>query len=403
MTANFLSGESLYQDVVTYSQFGDHRTASEGELGTTEWMTEQLKAAGLKTTLQTFPVHQFFLHQASLTIDSQALECFPWWPPQATGPKPIQATLANFGAEPSQQKGRIALVRYPATTPVLGKEVISNIQAAIEAGAIGVVVVCQGIANQIVVRNTASQQPAWPVPVVLVRPGDEATLATAAEQGAVASLLVEGRDEPNAQATNLIGTLERGQETIVISTPKSGWFTCGGERGPGVALFLALARWVSQRQGDVSYVFDANTGHEFLGLGARRYLSELAPRPEQVLLWIHLGANIATWDWEQSPEGLKPRPAQEKHWVVCSGPDILPVATSAFAHIPGIKPIVGQGLGEMRLFIEAGYRGFGVNGNVHPFFHTPSDGPEVTAPELLEPVALALTKALELAEAMAQS
>ena len=30
---------------------------------------------------------------------------------------------------------------------------------------------------------------------------------------------------------------------VIISTPQSGWFNCGGERGPGIAMSRALAAW----------------------------------------------------------------------------------------------------------------------------------------------------------------
>ena len=35
---------------------------------------------------------------------------------------------------------------------------------------------------------------------------------------------------------------------VVVTTPISGWFGCGGERGPGVALLLGLARRVAAAQ-----------------------------------------------------------------------------------------------------------------------------------------------------------
>ena len=54
-----LSGAKLYADVISYYNLGEHRTASEVDLRTSQWMLEQLRAAGLKATLQTFPLRQF--------------------------------------------------------------------------------------------------------------------------------------------------------------------------------------------------------------------------------------------------------------------------------------------------------------------------------------------------------
>ena len=33
---------------------------------------------------------------------------------------------------------------------------------------------------------------------------------------------------------------------MVLSTPRSGWFTCAGERGPGIALWMALLPWMAK-------------------------------------------------------------------------------------------------------------------------------------------------------------
>lgn len=130
------------------------------------------------------------------------------------------------------------------------------------------------------------------------------------------------------------------------------------------------------------------------------FLKKIAPPPSQVRCWLHLGANIATWSWEETATGLQRRAEPEKYIIRCGSDDILPLVTDAFADIPWVKPMVGPGIGELGPVLEAGYRGFGVYGGPYRFFHTPTDGPHGTAPELLEPIALALTKALESVEAL---
>ena len=98
MAADFLSGERLYQDVVTYHQLGEHRTATEGDTMTAEWITEQLQAAGLQTSHQTFSLRQFVVRESSLVVAGEPVKCFPWWCPRGTGPRPLRARLAPFGA-----------------------------------------------------------------------------------------------------------------------------------------------------------------------------------------------------------------------------------------------------------------------------------------------------------------
>src|SRR4030095_3008992 len=58
-----LAGSRLYEDVIAYYNLGEHRTATEPDLRTSQWLIEQLRAAGLKATSQSFGVRQFFVHQ----------------------------------------------------------------------------------------------------------------------------------------------------------------------------------------------------------------------------------------------------------------------------------------------------------------------------------------------------
>jgi len=403
MIINPLSGENLYRDVITYSQLGEHRTGTDGEEITTDWIAQQLEEAGLQTSFQTFSLRQFFVRETSLMVGGQKVECFPWWYPCATGPRPIHAQLAPFETGNDLLRGRIALIKRTAMTTAAAPfraDIEDIIQHIAEAGALAVVVVIERPSKEILAINTSEQVKPWPVPVVLVGSRDELTLAVAAGNSTEVSLLVDGMDEPEGKARNAFGRYVRSNDVIVISTPKSGWFHCGGERGPGVALSLGLAHWVGQRQPRVSYWFNFNSGHELSILGMRMFLKEMAPPPSQVRCWIHLGAGIATWSYEETATGLQRWVEPGEYRIQCSNDDILSLVTNAFADIPGVKPVVDQGGGELGLALEGGYRGFGVYGGPYRFFHNPTDGPHGTAPELLEPMALALAKALQSIEAL---
>ena len=402
MTIDFLSGDSLYRDVVAYSGFGGHRMATEGEEKTTEWMARRLSDCGLSVEFQTFSQETFFVTRTSLVVADKELDCFPLWPPTWTGQAPVRGRLVASETGRDVAEGSIALIKPSFSyggPPFSYEGDDATVRAAAEAGARAVVVISNGPSDGLHAYNTPEGTPRWPIPAALTAKRNDSALLSAAKDQAEVSLLLEGVDAPQAQPRNVAGRLDRGDDVIVISTPKSGWFTCAGERGPGVALFLALARWASERDSRVSYVFDANTGHETGYTGIRRYLEGPAPPPDRVLAWIHLGATIATWGWEDTASGLAKRARPEDYLVVCSSEELLPLLNDALSPLPGLEPRVGRGVGEMGAVIRAGYRGFGVNGGPYRYFHTPEDTPEVaTAPELLEPVCAALVRALELLE-----
>ena len=111
---------------------------------------------------------------------------------------------------------------------------------AIARKALAVVVVTEGPTGGIIALNEASGRYAWPVPVVLVGAAQAGPLAQAAAAGSAVTLMSTGDASPQAAASNVVGRRAGQGKAIVVSTPKSGWFHCAGERGSGLALFW---RW----------------------------------------------------------------------------------------------------------------------------------------------------------------
>jgi hypothetical protein len=394
-----LSGAQLYADVISYYNLGEHRTASEVDLRTSQWMLEQMRGAGIRATLQTFPLRQFSIRQTRLTVGANAIRAFPLWFPRSTGPKPIIGNLSPFesSAEPGSLRGKIALVKFPASAGAAMQEgsIHSRIVlAASNAGASGIVAVTESATKEIIALNTTAGAGPWPIPAVLVGQRDEPLLVAAARSGIDASLLLDGEDDSQAQAKNVIARVDHGKDLIVVSTPQSGWFRCAGERGPGIALFLGLARWASRRTSGSSFLFVSTSGHELGGLGMSAFLKDLAPARERVLCWIHLGAGIATYTWEETAAGLRRLREPDSKRLLMSSPDLVTVLTTTFAGLTGLTPTIDRAVGEYEFMRKAGYRVFGIAAG-HRFHHTPADSPETTGPELMEPVARALVHTIE--------
>ena len=390
-----ISGDSLYRDLITYYNLGEHRTASTGDQKTSDWLNSELKKAGMRTAFQTFGLRQFFPSKSALVLDGNPVACFPLWPPTPTGASPIVAPLVDY--HPSERlSGAVALIRFPfdgRAAILKGSAQSELILDAARLGARAVIAITEGPSGEIIALNVLEDTRPWPVPVLLAPPRSEPLLRAAATRRATVSVLIDGREDLQATARNVIGRLGRGNKSIVVSTPQSGWFRCAGERGPGIALWLGLARWVRKNPSNFSYVFVSTSGHELGGLGIRAFLDSEAPRPGSVAAWVHLGAGIATWKWQQTDKGMvRTREVDANRLLMCS-PGLVPVLAPIFADLAGLKPGSSQAVGEYRDITKAGYRTMAIAA-AHMFHHTPADSPEVTSPELLEPVATALVNTL---------
>ncbi len=404
-STDYLSGQRLYQDVVTYSKFGDHRTATTADIETSRWLADELRRVGFEAKLEPFTLQQFYLKTSALIIDGKPVKSFPLWWPQTTGANPVTGPLvAVTGNEPpGSLKGRIALVKIP---PVAGASIIPNssvhkiIGPVVQTGVAAIVAVTLSPTGEIVALNAMAGPDKWPLPILTVGQSDESMLDTVARTGAQASVQIDGTYNEKAEAFETIGRLKRGKNLMIVSTPSSGWFQCAGERGPGIALWLGLARWAAARKSDMSWLFVASSGHELNGVGIRHFIDHIAPQPGEVRGWLHLGAGIATNDYKKTGQGLEKAETASRARRLFSSADFEPVLADAFAGLPDLKPIVADRPGgEMVAMAQRGYRYFGFAGG-SVFHHMPGDVPErITSPGLLEPVGHALVKALAAIEA----
>jgi hypothetical protein len=365
---HFMTGEFLFNDVKAYSALGEHRTAGKADRDTSAWLARQLEGFGFTSKLLPFRVRQFQFDSASLMVSGRSIPCFPLWLPRATGP--VRAPIARAAV-----KDCVAIVRLPKGGAMTAAH-RAVIQPPIDQGAAAIIGVTPSDSGELVALNSTADAEPWPVPILLVGPPEEMTLRGATE----VAISIQGREEARAEAFETVGEIGAGKKRIVISTPSSGWFHCAGERGPGIALWLALARWSSHRESNVRYTFVASSGHELGEQGMHSFLAGPAPRPDEVSVWLHLGASIAA---RGSTRRLM---TNRKEW--------LPVLSRNFGSISGLNPEVTDAPpGELAQLAKLGYRCFGIAGG-HTLFHSPGDLPVTTSAAMLEPVGQSLLRTI---------
>jgi hypothetical protein len=367
---HFMTGELLLNDVQAYSALGEHRTAGKVDRDTSAWLAKQLEGFGLTTKLAPFRVRQFQFESARLAVNGRSIPCFPLWFPRATGAAPLRATIAR-----GSMKERVGIARLPKGGSITPTH-IAVIQPLIDAGVVAIIGVTPSDTGELVALNCPANAEAWPVPILLVGPAEEANLRGAIE----VAISIQGRDEPRAEAFETVGEIGAGKKRIVVSTPSSGWFHCAGERGPGIAIWLALARWSSHRESNFRYTFLASSGHEIGEQGMHHFLASQAPRPDDVSAWLHLGASIAA-------HGSTRRLMTNRH-------EWLPILTRNFASIADLQPEIPEHpVGELAQLTSLKYPCFGIAGG-HSLFHSVDDLPSTTSAAMLEPVGQALLRTI---------
>jgi hypothetical protein len=389
----------LETDLERHASFGAKFSAGPGDVATAGWVAERLRAARYSVAESTFEAPFFVARSTELRSGSAMSNVIPQAPVAPTGATGVSAPLKLVEGGAGDVRGRIALIvapfaRHAALFPDRGLG--ETVRAVAEAGAAAVVIVTTGPSGEAIALNAPEKGPFVAVPTAVLAPKSAAPFVAAARAGATATLVLDG-EATRKPSPNVVARLERGERWLTISTPRSGWFGCVGERGTGTAVFLELAAWAARRFPDLS-VFLMNTGgHEYFFAGSHRVLHE-APPPERTLVWAHIGATLAARDSAARDGGLVMLDTVDPSRSLMSTDLARAAAAEAFRGLPGLERPVGvrPQAGELSTFTDLGYaRAFAVIGQ-HAWFHTVEDTLERVDAALLTPVLRAHQRAIEL-------
>ena len=397
--ADPLSGTMLYADVERYAAFGIHRFGTPADRATTDWIAQELTAAGFKTEFQTFSLgKQYYPDKASVGIDGVAIDALPfWWPPEDKASFALKAPFAADGG--GDAAGKVVWLKLPNDrTAYLAAPHKQAIATAAARHPAAILLTIDNPGEEIFVYNVTQDDPSWPAPVIVIGSRHKAQLEAAQRAGTLLDIAFTGKFEKNVEGRNVVARLDRGlAKTIVVSTPMTGWFTCACERGSGIAAFLAMARTIAAARPTVNIVFVATAGHEIGHGGMEIFLHRDPPKPESTLGWIHVGASVACYEWRKDGDRWVTDKVVDGGRRLISSPSTARLTDDAFAGqtFNRVVSTTEAPPGELREVKAAGYPNFLGIASGHRFFHNPSDTPATTGPEALEPVARALSRALE--------
>jgi len=398
--ADPFDGAALMKDVEDYVGFGTHRTGSPGDRATSDWFAKHFRAHGYAVEQTDVTCPNADTTVARLTSGEVALDGFAQPPLSFTPDAGVTASVVMWNAaSPASVKDRIACVyveREGQVSPSAAYR--AAFQQAAAAGAMGIIGMMSSPSGELVAINTPLDM-TLETPVLLIGEKDRPKIDALILSAQPATITINGPGGERS-GVNTVATLgKEGDPWVIISTPQSGWFTCGGERGPGIAMHRALAAWATTQEFPVRWLFVATSGHEWVDAGAEIFHETQAPGPDATVLWYHLGASFGARAYEETAGGLVPLDTPNLTRTLMATPDLIPLCEAAFAGQPVIeKPLAANretALGEYRLVLAERYpSGAGFwGGNAH--FHTPIDDASTTTPEIMAPIARAIAQVIE--------
>jgi len=394
--------DSLSADLDRYVGYGNKAAGGPGDNAVGEWMAAELTAHGYKIERQTISVPWFTPGRADLVCGEAKANVRPQTIVVPTGPEGVTGPLVwvdRFGQAEGDLAGAIALIDLPYArwSTAVAAPVKGPVEAAFRKGAKAAIVITNGPTGKIIALNGDGRQPMFPGPVALLAPTDVRPFAAAAIARKVATLTMTGAGG-RRPAFNFIARLDRGKaQWVAVSTPRSGWDVCAGERGGGIAVWLGLARWASAALPHYNLAFVCNTGHEYENLGSDESLKAMAPNPAITRFWLHLGANVAARDWHDWPGAPLPLPGVDPQRYLVVTPQLLDLARACFAGLPGLEqayPSDKMTAGELTGVLAQGYRAVAGVFGVHRYHHVEDDDARCLVPDKLADTATAFRNLL---------
>lgn len=362
-----------------YDAQGIHRTATDVDEASAHWLANQLQAAGVEAKLESFPINRVDLDDTFLDIDGRRIGGVPLFDTGFTESAGFSGRLGVVGSN--------AEIGLFEASPQDGTDRSGPLRQALDGSYKAVVIVTRGGRPGLSLINASRFLTPSGAPALQVSSVEADWLRERAAAG-VSARLVATATRRLADAFNVVGRIPGSDPVaapLVVMTPRSGWWTCAGERAGGIAAWLETARAVSVAKPARDVLFLASSGHELGQIGLDAYLENRAALVGQAKLWLHYGANIGAGrqirlqpaDAEAQSQGVA---ALSQHGLVAS--QVVPLGTA-----PG---------GEAGTIFRRHGRYLSLQGD-NPLFHNPAD----RWPEAVD-VILATRQALAFATLAAQ-
>lgn len=375
--ANTGAVTDLNADLERYVAAGIKHSGGDADNAVGNWLQDALSAANYRTERVSFDVPYYEPTEASLLVGDQLAPVLSQ-PPFATTPDtgltlPLVDDQSDHGLS-----GAIALVNLPngRWSSFTQRAIASRVERAFSIGARACILITNGPSGEAIALNAPPQTQGARIIAVLA-PRDAAPVTAAARDRRRVTLKVLGRSGSRA-AFSVVGRFERDADLpwLALSTPRSGWTTCAAERGPGVTAWLSLARWAAHSAVHHNIFVVCNSGHEYENLGMRHMLERIAPGPDVTGFWLHLGANLASRDWHETPDGLLPLVSADPQRFLLVNESLLGESRRLFAGQAGLEcpyELNAGAAGELAEIVRSGYRRAGGVFGAHRLHHTMRD------------------------------
>jgi hypothetical protein len=268
-----------------YEQQGFHRTGTTVDQQSADWLSEEVRAAGLVPLRESFRLSRVDLGLEALIADDRRVEGIPLFDARFTDLRGITGRLGPLGG--ATEIGLAESAPNAAASGPLGEARRSGRHTAI-------VCVTRGARPGLCPSNADSFLQPFGPPVLQVSSEHGSWLSALAQRGEEVQLIaqVTRTDVAAVNVTTTITGTDSDLPPLVVMTPRSGWYSCASERGGGIACWLEVMRALAKARSPRTVLFVASSGHELGHLGINAFVEQRPGIVRKAVAWMHFGASI---------------------------------------------------------------------------------------------------------------
>lgn len=274
--------ERIIKIIKEYDHQGIHRTGTNVDNDSAQWLVNEIEKLGLKPKFEEFNFNKIEIDEASLEIENDKIEGLPLFDSTLPGEEIIKGKLGKM-----KENYKIGISR-------VNNETIRRYDKLRRSNKhLGLIFITEGRIPGLSLINAEFFQESFGPPILQISSEYWSWITSNIGKEAILSFKIKKVD---SEAFNIVTRLNSEYHSVnpmVIMTPRSGWWNCASERAGGIAIFLEIMRSFCINKPKRDVIFLATSGHELGHLGLFYYLKGNSSLIETASCWLHLGANLA--------------------------------------------------------------------------------------------------------------
>lgn len=311
------SSDTLEQRVATviqaYDAQGNHRTGTEVDRVSAEWLASQVRQLGAESSLESFTLSRIDPQSCYLHIAGRRFDGVPVFDAGFTDVEGVHGRLGPLGSDVE-----IGLAESePSKLAEPGIEQSRQVLEARRSQHKAVVVLTRGVRPGLFLLNASSFTRPFGLPMLQISSSESEWIRQQAAAHAEATLVAHVK-RTSAQAFNVTAKIVGSNPALaplVLMAPRSAWWQCVTEQGSRLACWLEAMRVLAAGRPARDCFFVALSGHELGLLGIDPFVKRRPDLVQRAHVWIFFGSSIGA---PRQPNLIHASDDALEHWIVAA-------------------------------------------------------------------------------------